>query len=215
MTTEIPAKTIYGSVVQSKGAGITTKIESCVVYKDKILQLFFQEKVKSDDVTELIQTAQKVETILKYFKYFASDIDIFFRKIEKNQYLQSVNPNSLSLKIFQRTLDKLELVCADYHAELVKIDASGQLPKVLSNTNQRKKIEQFNSLFLVEATNLEEKCEYLAKVKEKLLIITSSKEIKNFSASSSGVRVWLVVVILIHSNSGYTWDGAYQKRYWK
>ena len=59
-------RTNYDTVpTTSKGPSVTAKIEICIAYKDKILQLFFQDKVKSDDVAELIQTAQKVDAILK------------------------------------------------------------------------------------------------------------------------------------------------------
>ena len=44
---------------------ITNTIESCVEYKNQILGLFFQDKIKTDDVLELVQTAQKVEVVLK------------------------------------------------------------------------------------------------------------------------------------------------------
>ncbi len=168
---------------------IVKLIQSCIEKKDAVLGLLFQENIKSDDVFELVQTTQTVESILK--------------KIEKTQYYNLIDQTALSFKvrtipnqligdllkspvnsflktfrnqnyrlrnlfrsflnlfqIFQRSLEKVEAALVEYYNALLQAHTIGLLHKQLTNTNFRKKIDQLNSLWLVEATTLDEKHEY-------------------------------------------------------
>lgn len=84
------------------------------------------------------------------------------RKIERNKYYEQAE-NTIGLTGFQRVLEKLEIASLEYYNYLFELDVNGQIVKCWSNTNLRKKIEQLNSIWLIEATVLEEKHEALIK----------------------------------------------------
>lgn len=64
----------YGSIPSSPGgpngkgagAGLGKMMQANLENTSQIATLFFQEKIKSEDVTELVQVVQKVENLLKY-----------------------------------------------------------------------------------------------------------------------------------------------------
>lgn len=128
---------------------VASMLNACEDKLKAILTMFFHEKVKSEDVSELVQATQKVEQVLA--------------KIDKHKYYQQIDSDRLGLKIFQRSLEKLDIILSEYKATLVQIEKAGQLPKFLNNTNWRKKIEQLNTSLVVEANILEEKHDYLAR----------------------------------------------------
>ncbi len=107
-------------------------IQQCKEKNGQLLLIFFQEKVKSDDVTELVHTSQKVNAILA--------------RILSNK--KQLATSSLSFKIFQRSLDKLDAILNEYQKCLLSLEESGQLNRVLNNANLRRNVEQLNSALL-------------------------------------------------------------------
>jgi hypothetical protein len=115
----------------------------------KILLIFFQEKIKSKDVTELVTVIQKVDSILT--------------KILDTQLYNQIEQTALSYKIFHRTLDKVQTILNEYYKTLLQLNDSGTLERALSNSNLRRNLEQSSTALLVEAATLEEKYSYLEK----------------------------------------------------
>jgi hypothetical protein len=118
----------------------------------KILGFYAQERIKHDDVLELIHGGQKVDAILGH--------------ILSTKYYNEIDDSSLSFKIFIRSLEKLDTILNEYKNTLSGLERSNQLDKFLNNANIRRNIEQLNSALLIEAVILEEKHTYLAKEAE-------------------------------------------------
>ena len=124
------------------------KLTGLIEKNAKILQTFFQEKIKGD-VTELGNASTKVDSVLQ--------------KIAATKYYARVNTQSLSLKIFQRSLDKLGSILTDYYNTLMGLVQNKQLERFLNNTNLRRRVEQLASSILIESNILEEKHDYIAR----------------------------------------------------
>jgi hypothetical protein len=112
--------------------------------------LFFKFfHLNKGDISELVNSTQKVESVLQ--------------KILQQKYYTKVNAQSLALKIFQRSLDKLGTILAEYFNTLTGLVANKQLERFLNNTNLRRKIEQLASSLLIESNILEEKYDFIAR----------------------------------------------------
>jgi len=72
----------------------------------------------------LVNSSQRVEAVLS--------------KILSTKLYTRVNPQSLSLKIFQRSLDKLGTILSEYVNTLSGLVGSRQLERFLNNTNLRR-----------------------------------------------------------------------------
>lgn len=124
-------------------------VGECLSTISALLLLYFQDSVKSDDVTELIHATQHVHGILD--------------RIHKQAHYKHIDPSSLSFKIFARSLDKFKSVLGEYYHHLVQLNESKQFLRVLNAANLRRTIEQFSSALQFEANILDEKSQYLAK----------------------------------------------------
>eukprot|EP01119_Soliformovum_irregulare_P017626 TRINITY_DN5265_c0_g1_i3.p1 TRINITY_DN5265_c0_g1~~TRINITY_DN5265_c0_g1_i3.p1 ORF type:complete len:712 (-),score=239.28 TRINITY_DN5265_c0_g1_i3:707-2842(-) len=128
-------------------------MEAC---KEKVLSvatLFFDDKLRSDDVAEFLQATSRVESILN--------------QIIAQKFYTQFDDSSISLKIFTRSLDSLAAILNELHETLVELQKSGRLAKFLATPNSRRTIEQLNSALLVEAGLLQEKNQYLGKELER------------------------------------------------
>lgn len=114
-----------------------------------LLIIFFQEKLKSSEVTEFILAIQQINELIE--------------RILDRKYYKYINNSNLSFKIFERSLEKLQNVQKEYEILLNNLNSNRILEKYLINSAERKNIEQLNSVYLLEATILEEKHNCLHK----------------------------------------------------
>lgn len=126
--------------------------ERLIKFKEKnneILKVFFTDKIRTEDITELLHTTEKVEIVLT--------------KVLSQKYYLRMDPNALSFKIFQRSVEKLEGILEEFYITLTNLVKTKQLERTLNNSNLRRKIEQLGSSLAIEISNLEDKHNYLSK----------------------------------------------------
>jgi RhoGEF domain/WW domain/SH2 domain/CBL proto-oncogene N-terminus, EF hand-like domain len=124
-------------------------VSHCLQTNQEVLQVLFREELRTADVADFSGAVQQVDAIL--------------RKIATQAFYSKCSPQSLSLKIFLRSLDKLSQVLDEYSGTLQQLAQTQQLVKVLNSVNLRRRLEQLNGSLLTEASILDEKHAYLGR----------------------------------------------------
>jgi hypothetical protein len=137
------------------------QIEHLRAQNNKLLEFFFKDNIRGD-VAEFLHVVQKADSI--------------FGKILTEKCFSQLPESSLTLKIFQRSVEKVSPILQEYISVLSNHDKTSSLARILGNANLRRNIEQINSLYLLEISLLDEKHDIIRK------------EVENFNQTSANPK---------------------------